>query len=106
MSFSRSFSTVGTVGRKGESGTPWLSVMNVFSGGVFVAAGFMHLLPEAQVGLRALSSEWKFEVSERAWRLSRINLNTEQRTLTRVGSKPTVATGFDLIFEDENVFTQ
>lgn len=49
-------------GRKGGSGTPWVSVLNVFSGGVFIAAGFMHLLPEAEQGLRDLSDSWNFEV--------------------------------------------
>lgn len=49
-------------GKDGASGSPWLSVLNVLSGGVFVAAGFMHLLPEAEEGLAALSSEWKFQV--------------------------------------------
>ncbi|CAN0040524.1 unnamed protein product [Pylaiella littoralis] len=48
-------------GKDGASGSPWLSVLNVLSGGVFVAAGFMHLLPEAEEGLAALSSEWKFQ---------------------------------------------
>lgn len=44
------------------SHSPWLSVLNVMSGGVFVAAGFMHLLPEAEEDLRELSEECNFEV--------------------------------------------
>ena len=43
-------------------GNPWPSVLNVMSGGVFVAAGFMHLLPEAQESLEKLSEEFDFEV--------------------------------------------
>ena len=42
--------------------TVWLSVLNVLSGGVFIAAGFMHLLPEAETALRDLSREWDFQV--------------------------------------------
>lgn len=50
-------------GEKGTTaGSPLLSVLNVLSGGVFVAAGFMHLLPEAEEGLENLSAEWQFEV--------------------------------------------
>lgn len=49
-------------GGKDAGGTPWISVLNVFSGGVFVAAGFMHLLPDAERGLRELSDTWTFEV--------------------------------------------
>lgn len=49
-------------GRDGAGGSPWLSTLNVLAGGVFVAAGFMHLLPDAEEGLVALSTEWKFQV--------------------------------------------
>ncbi|CAM9315075.1 unnamed protein product, partial [Scytosiphon promiscuus] len=49
-------------GGQGEAtGSPWLSVLNVLSGGVFVAAGFMHLLPEAEEGLERLSAKYEFQ---------------------------------------------
>lgn len=56
--------TVGLLsnGGDGGSGSPWLSVLNVLSGGVFVAAGFMHLLPDAEEALADLSAEWTFQV--------------------------------------------
>ncbi|CAN0082162.1 unnamed protein product, partial [Laminaria digitata] len=50
-------------GGKDSSDTPWVSVLNVFSGGVFVAAGFMHLLPEADQDLRELSDSWHFQLA-------------------------------------------
>lgn len=55
--------------------SPWLSVLNVLSGGVFVAAGFMHLLPEAEEDLRELSEECNFEVRKETRRVhARINI--------------------------------
>lgn len=43
------------------TGTAWISVLNVLSGGIFIAAGFMHLLPQAEEALRHVSSEWNFQ---------------------------------------------
>ena len=65
------YAVVALGGGKDGNGMSWLSVLNVLSGGVFVAAGFMHLLPEAEQGLRELSDSWSFEVrADHCWLLS------------------------------------